>query len=55
MLLMRRAGIRSYASHVETDKPGRSLMNNLARLDAFTAEQSYAELCRPQKSGMNRV
>ena len=48
MLLMRRAGIRGYASHVETDKPGRSLMNN-------SAEQSQSELCRPQECGMNRV
>lgn len=26
-----------------------------ALLDAFTVEQSYAELCRPQECGMNRV
>lgn len=40
MLLMRRAGIRSYATHVEIDKSGRSLQNKSAQLGSGAAEQT---------------
>lgn len=55
MLLMRRAGIRSYASHVENDEPGRSLKKQPGSACAAQMWLSKAkhEPCRPQECGMN--
>lgn len=42
MLLMRRAGISSYASHVEADEPGRSLAYHPARFCLMQLQLSKA-------------
>lgn len=55
--LMRKAGIRCCASHMQADDSGRSPVSFSApaALAAAGAEESSTELCRPQECGMNWV